>query len=441
LQLAGVGRHTSKPLPYPCGLQPCRASQTKVPLRGFEGAYVAADPKAPDHVVVTDADLINAKCGWHTTFDGGKTWTDGAFTLPAGFNGCRLDSPSGGHVSSGSVVIGAYGQVYGVFGSSSAADAGRDSILVATSLDGGRTFLPAMVAVAPPPDVGLARPLMTLGRGPTGKDALLLSFWGCHVIAQGTACDKALFSISSDGGVTFGPPVLVNKPPGGQNPSQPAVASDGTIYLTFQRHFPDGHVDLLLARSSDGGVSFTEAPIDTEKGLGFVYDAAKLVIDQKRGTLYSVWSDGRTGTQQIFFRSSPDKGVTWTQATLLTPDPAVTGSSRSPSISLAPDGRIDVLYYHTTPDNPTNDDVYLESSMDGGVTFKLRQVNPKPIDRTMGYSGPANSLGEVGNHYPPTVSSLDSAAYVVWSDTANATTLTHTQDVEFRTVVFSTTVA
>jgi hypothetical protein len=436
LALSGIGRHRAATLQYPCGLQACRASQTKVPLRGYEGAYIAADPKAPDHVVVTDTDLIASKCGWHTTFDGGMTWTDGAFTLPPGFTGCRLNNPSGGHVPSGSVAVGAYGQVYAVFGSASTADAGRESVLVAISLDGGRTFLPARVAVPPPPSVGLARPLMTLGRGPTGKDVLLLSYWGCHHVTQGTACDMALFSRSDDADGTFQPSVLVNKPPGGQNPSQPALGPDGTLYETFQRRFPDGHVDLLLAKSTDDGLTWTESALETERNIGLLYDPAKLIVDSKTGALYSVWSDSRTGSEQIFFRKSTNKGASWFEASLLTPDPKVTGSSRDPSISVAPDGRIDVVYYHTTPDEPNFDDVWLDSSFDGGVTFKVRQVNPKPIDRTLGYSGPAASLGEVGNHYPPTVSSLNATAYVVWSDTVNATPLTQTQDAEFRTIVF-----
>lgn len=438
LKLSGVGRGHKNAVAFPCGLDACRASHTPVPLRAYEGAYVVADPKAPDHVVVADTDLLAAKCGWHTTFDGGKTWSDGAFTLPVGFTGCRINAPSGGHVPSGSVAIGAYGTVYAVFGSAIASDAGHESILVASSLDGGRTFLPAKVAEPAPAGVGLARPLMTLGRAASGKDSLLLSYWGCHRTDQGTACDQALFARSDDAGATFSAPVLVNKPPGGQNPSQPAVAPDGTIYETFQRRYADGHVDLLLAKSSDGGTTFTESALDTENKLGVSYDPAKIVVDPKSGTLYTAWSDSRTGNQQIFFRKSTDKGVTWSQASLLTPDPKVTGTSRSPSISVAPDGRVDVVYYHTGPETPTFDDVYLDSTSDGGTTFKLHQVTPKPIDRTLGYSGPAASLGEVGNHYPPTVSSLDASAYVVWSDTNHATTLLKTQDVEMRSILFGT---
>ena len=432
------GRHSTSQ-PYPCGLNPCRAAATKVPTRGFEGAYLVADPKDPQHVVVVDTDLLAAKCGWHTTFDGGKTWIDGVFALPAGYSSCRINPPSGGHVPSGSVAIGLYGKVYAVFGSASAADQGRESVLVVTSLDGGKTFLPAKVAVAPPSGYGLARPLMTLGRTPSGTDELLLSFWGCHETSSGTACDQALFAKSDDGGDNFSPGVLVNQPPGGQNPSQPAIGPGGTLYMTFQQRFKGGPVDLYLATSVDAGITWTHSKIDTENFIGYQYDSAKLIVDPHSGALYTVWSDARTGSEQIFFEKSTDKGATWSQAALLTPDTTgVTGASRDPSIDVAPDGRIDVAYYYTAPDTPNDDEVYLDSSSDGGKTFAVRQVNPKPIDRTLGYSGPFASLGEVGNQYPPEVSSLNGAAYVVWSDTAAATTLTETQDVEMRTLLFAT---
>ncbi len=440
--VAGTGGGQT-PVTFPCGVRACRTGQTPVPLRAFESAYVAADPRSPDHVVVTDADLLATRCAWHTSFDGGKHWIDGRFELPAGYSGCRIDPPSGGHVPNGSVGIGSGGRVYAVFGSASGADPGRESVMLAISTDGGRTFGPAAVAVAPPgAGLGLARLLMTVvarpaGPGGASRDILLVSTWECHVTPAGTACDQALFSRSDDAGATFSAPVVVNQPPGGQNPSQPAMGADGTIYVLFQRRFSNGPVDLLLARSSDNGVTFTESKVDTEQAIGVAYDPAKLVVDPKNGALCAAWSDSRVGSQQIFFRMSKDQGRTWAQATLLSPDPNYTGSSRSPSMDIAADGRIDVAYYHTSPGTPNFDDVYLDSSTDGGANFAVVQVNSKPVDRSLGYSGPAGSLGEVGNYYPPAVSSLDSVAYVAWSDTANATPLTHTQDVRVRTIPFA----
>ena len=151
--------------------------------------------------------------------------------------------------------------------------------------------------------------------------------------------------------------------------------------------------------------------------------------------MYIVWSDSRTGRQQIFFRKSVDKGATWGERSiLLAPDREFTGSSRSPWMSVAPNGRIDIVYYHTGPTQEVADfdDVYWSYSTDGGENFTARQVNDTPVDRRKGYSGPAASLGQVGNHYPPTVSSTDTAAYVVWSDTVNADARTNSQDTMLR---------
>lgn len=438
--IAFVSRNTTKVAklsPNLCSFPPCRAAFNPAPARGYEGAYVAADPKNTDHVVITDSDMLANRCAWHTTLNRGKDWTDGQFALPSGYVGCRLNGPAGGHVPNGSVVMGPSGTIYSVFGSANPDEGKGDQILLARSTDGGLTFAPARaVAKAPAPEMGLGRPLMTVVGGPAG-DSVLLSFWLCRPSSTGagTSCDGALFARSDDGGNRFSDPVVVNDPPAGQNPSQPAVDGDGVVYQTFQRRFADGPVDLFLAKSTDGGKTFTQSSIDRQLQIGVQYDPAKLIFDPHTNALYAVWSDNRTGRQQIFFRKSIDKGVTWgEQALLLSPDKAISGSSRSPSISIAPGGRIDVVYYHTgpTPEVRNFDDVYWSFSADGGDSFTARQVNDTPVDRTKGYSGPAGTLGQVGNHYPPTVSSTDGAAFVVWSDTANGDARTNAQDTVLR---------
>lgn len=420
-----------------CEFPPCRASLDPVPARGYEGAYVAADPSAPDHVVVTDSNVLENRCGFHTTFNRGKDWSEGFFDLPATFTGCRINGPSGGHVANGSVALGTSNRVYAVFGSASSDDNRRESVLVAISSDGGKTFGPSKVAIKPTgPDIGLGRPLLTVAPGQGGKDTVMLSAWTCHPgVPAGTQCDGALFARSDDSGATFGAPVVVNDPPAGQNPSQPAMDRDGVIYETFQRRFSDGPVDLFLAKSSDGGKTFTQSLLDHQIQIGLQYDAAKIVADPRTGTLYTAWADTRTGRSQIFFRRSTDKGVTWgDKSTLIATDKDYTGSSRSPWISLAPNGRIDIVYYHVgaAPDVQNFDDVYWSYSTDGGDNFTARQVNDKPVDRTKGYSGPAASMRQLGNHYPPTVSSTDTAAYVVWSDTGLATDVTNSEDILLR---------
>ena len=422
----------------PCEFPPCRAAADLEPARGYEGAYVAADPGDPDHVVITDANVLEGRCGWHTTFNLGREWTDGWFDLPPGYTGCRINGNSGGHVASGSVGLGSAGRVYAVFGSAHVDSDEREDVLVATSSDGGRTFAPARVAIPRTgPEVGLARPLLTVVPGQGGRDTVLLSSWACRPAQgrQGTQCDAALFARSDDGGGSYTGPVVVNDPPAGQNPSQPAMDRDGVIYQTFQRRYADGPVELFLAKSTDGGTTFTQSLIDRQVQIGIQHDAAKLVADPRTGALYTVWADTRVGRSQIFFRRSNDKGVSWgDRSVLLAPDPSYTGSSRSPYISLAPNGRIDVVYYHTGPSAEVQkfDNVYWSYSLDGGDSFLSRQVNDEPIDRSKGYTGTAAEQRQLGNHYPPTVSSLDDAAYVVWSDTRAADDLTNSQDVLLR---------
>jgi hypothetical protein len=326
--------------------------------------------------------------------------------------------------------------VYSVFGSAHVDDLGRESVLVATSADGGQTWGPAKVAIRPTgPEIGLGRPLMTVVPRTNGPDVLLLSAWACRPGPAGTQCDGALFVRSDDGGQSYSAPVVVNGPPAGQNPSQPAMDNDGVIYQTFQRRYSDGPVDLLLAKSTDGGKTFSESLLDRQMQIGHQHDSAKLVFDPLSGALYTVWADSRTGRFQIFFRRSMDKGVSWGErSVLLAPDRDATGASRSPSISVAPNGRIDVVYYHTAPaaDRQHFDDVFWSYSTDAGETFRARQVNEAPIDRNKGYSGPLSAIRLVGNHYPPGVSSLDDAAYVVWSDTRAADEITNAQDVLLR---------
>ncbi len=420
-----------------CEFPPCRASADPVPARGYEGAYVVADQADPDHVVITDTNVLESRCGFHTTFNRGKDWIDGFYDLPPGFTGCRINAPSGGHVPSGSIATGSGGRIYSVFGSAHADDAARESVLVAISNDGGKTFAPAKVAMPPTgPEIGLGRPLMTVMPGTNGPDVVMLSAWSCHPgVPRGTQCDGTLFSRSDDGGQTYSAPVVVNDPPAGQNPSQPAMDRDGVIYETFQRRFSDGPVELYLAKSTDDGKTFTSSLLDRQIQIGFQYDPAKLIVDPLTGNLYTVWADMRTGRFQTFFRKSLDKGVSWGErSVLIAPDRDATGASRSPSISVAPNGRIDVVYYHTSPDpeKQTFDDVYWSFSNDAGDNFIPRQVNEAPIDRNKGYSGPASSLRALGNHYPPGVSSTDGAAYVVWSDTRDASDVTNSQDVLLR---------
>lgn len=397
-----------------CAFPACRAAEDPGLGRGYEGPSVAVNPEDEDHMVVVDANMAAGRCMWHVTFDRGREWTDGVFQEPEGYTGCRINGAAGGHVPVGpaSVSFGPSGRVYAVYGSANRAEHGsRESLILGTSTDGGENFTTSVVAAPPGEGLSWARPQMSVVRAPGGGDRILLSFWMCRQVAN--LCDSAMFSRSDDGGVTFTPPVVLNDPPAGQTPSEPLQTDDGTIYITFARRYADGPTDLILARSADGGATFTYTTVDNQLAIGDRYDTAKLAVDERLNHLYVVYSDGRTGGQQIFFRRSTDRGLTWGEPIGIAPgqDAQGTGTSRTPSISVAPNGRIDLVYYRRPQAN--TDNVFWAYSIDGGERFTSRQVNDRPIRR---YQFAAN----IGDWYPPDVASTNSAAVVVWSDTTNA---------------------
>lgn len=413
-----------------CDIGGCKANADPSPVRGYDAPSVVVDPDDPDHVVISDMNLVGGRCAWHVTFDGGQTWEDGVFDIPAGFRSCQLDS--GGYLSAGNLARGPSGAMYFVL---SSARVGADnvptegeSVLVARSDDGGRTFAPATVAVPGGPlDVTYLRPVVTAVAGPTGDDRLLLSFWDCYppLGEEPGRCHTTQFAQSLDGGRTFSPPVLVSLDPGGNSPSAPVVDADGTVHVLFLRRYDDGNVDLVLARSTDGGATFSNTTIDRQPTIGRQYDAPRLASDPQGRVLYTVFSDDRQGRQDVYFRDSTDGGDTWGQAAVL--NSPNDGASFLPDISVGPEGRIDVVFFQRSRENV--DEVMWTSSSDGGQVFERPlQLNEKSIDRDIGYTY------EVGDSYGADVTSTAGAALVVWSDSRLGTPATDTQDTAFRRV-------
>ena len=398
-----------------CVGSPCRANDDRRPARGYEVPSIAVDQDDPDHQVIGDMNLVGGYCGWHVTFDGGDTWEDGRFDVPAEFARCRLDSA--GFLPMGNVAMGASGDtVHAVFTSSRSRDAG-DGILLVSSTDGGRTFSTAReILPGGGRQLSYVHPQLLVSTDAQGVDRLLLSVWGC---APGR-CTKGFFLRSDDGGKTFTTPTLVTPDPGGNSPSPPALGADGTVYMTFVRRYDGGDSELLVAKSTDNGATWQNGVVEKQEAIGVQYDSAKIVTDPSRDSLYMVYADQRDGRPEVFFRRSQDGGNTWEKVQRLHTSPG--GSAYSPAIAVSPDGRIEVIFYREQ--RKDLDDVHATFSTDGGATFSTdEKLNDKTIDRELGY------WNEVGNDSIPAVAATATSTYFAWSDTRNATDVTNTQEI------------
>lgn len=395
-----------------CAFPACRAADNQLPARGYEGQSVVADPGNPDHMVVTDANMIQGACSYHVTFDRGEEWEDGVFALPDGYTGCRINGPSGGHVPMGNAVMGPSGAIYVVFGSAHEDDSRRESILLGSSADGGLTWDVRVAARSSDPAFAYGRPLMSAVAGPGGQDTLLVAFWECT--DSGAICPGARFIRSDDGGSTFTEPVYINADIGGMNPSMPVMAADGTIHASYQIRYADGVVDLVLASSFDGGETFERNLVTSEVGIGGTrgYDAAMIALSPDSSRLHMVYTDSRTGPQIPIYMSTDDGGNTWSDPLLIGADNP-TAPVRSPRLDVAPDGRVDIAFYRQIRER--RDEVIWAFSIDDGRNFDTRLVTDETINRDLGY------VNEIGNWYPPGVSSTNEAAVIAWSDTRNAT--------------------
>ncbi len=121
---------------------------------------------------------------------------------------------------------------------------------------------------------------------------------------------------------------------------------------------------------------------------------AAIAVDAS-GKIHVVWQDATTGNFEIYYKKSPDGGVTWTTGQRLT---FTSGSSGSPAIAVDTSLNLHVVWQDDTSGNY---EIYHKKSTDGGLAW----TTSKRLTWTSGGSEhPAIGVGSSGN------------LHVVWSD-------------------------
>lgn len=242
--------------------------------------------------------------------------------------------------------------------------------------DGGQTW-PLMADA-----YGGDKQWMTVDERAAGDGAgFVYQYWTASL-----SCCPGNFTRSTDGGATFeGPYSLPNT---FAKWGTLDVAQDGTLYVVGADQTIPGHTfmrssdaklfwevpDFELVQNVDlGGYSVGLAGIDSPNPTGLmgqVWVAAGRQLNDAVYMLASVRPDG-DDPLDVHFAVSSDRGQTWSAPVAIN-DNAGDGTWQwFGTMSVAPNGRIDVLWADTreSPDSPQLSQLYFARSNNGGVSW------------------------------------------------------------------------
>jgi len=239
---------------------------------------------------------------------------------------------------------------------------------------------------------------------------------------------------STNSGASWSTPVVLSSGSGVQG-AWPAVAADGTVYAGWAAGLFTGTMSIQLARSTDGGTTWTALPSPASgkveprdstasnscgrpslKG-NIRYLPSPQVAVGPDGALHVVYSydpDGYNSgdTVSVYYRRSTDQGSTW-QPEVLVNDDGTTRDQFFPSLSVGATNAVSVAWYDRR-DDPNNIlvDYYQRLSYDGGVTWQAST-------RISDVSTPIYIDPNLANCYHgdyDTQVQTETAALIQWSD-------------------------
>lgn len=406
------------------------------------------NPARPANLAVSSRiDTPVFSCALHVSFDAGANWRQTAIALP-NHGGRKCYAPD--------VAFSRDGTLYVSFVTLAGRGNVPDALWLSRSTDGGRTLstpvkvhgpLTFQVRLAADP-VKAGRVYLTwLQAGDVGT--LKFTQTGNPIVA----------ARSDDGGVTWSEPVRVSSTARARvvTPA-PVVGRDGTLYVLYldlgedRLDYEGGHggrggpaypgrYALVLARSRDHGARWEESLVDDRIGplarfVVFLAPAPSLAVDDS-GRVYAAFQDDRLGDADVMLWSLNPGASTWKGPTRVNDTESRDGTAQYlPKLAVAPDGRLDVLYYDRRADrrNLLNE-VSLQSSFDHGGTFTpALRLSSRPSDSRIGF-GAKEGLPDLGSRLA--LISGDRAALALWTDTRAGTPVTQKQDLAEAAVAVS----
>lgn len=192
---------------------------------------------------------------------------------------------------------------------------GNTEFNIRTSQDGGSTFLietmvtPVVVPPSPLPGYNfrcLTYPSMAadISNAPTTRGNVY-AVW--QDFQQGYS--NIFIAISKNFGLDWMDPIPITGSPVGSQNFFPAITvspADGAVFVTYYTNRVNPpNIDVFLATSRDGGSTFINTRITTTSfnvtGLPLIGDYIGNAIVPQTARLVSVWTDTRSGTENIWF--------------------------------------------------------------------------------------------------------------------------------------------
>jgi hypothetical protein len=403
-------------------------------IKAHNSPSLARNPTNSDNVVVAArVDRPEFDAAVHWSVDGGATWGTTALPLPDDLD--RPYAPDVAFADDGTLYV-TYANLVGRGNQ-------PDTIWLATSDDGGRT-LSEPTAIAD--ELNFQAQLAVDGEGTLYVTYVDARQVGLLAMPGGGTLEAIR---STDGGESWSEPVRVSDPGrqrvGAAVPRiDPATGDLVVVYKDFKgdvRDFQnlqgppwDEPFELVFTRSADGGESFREGVVvddellPTERFLPFLPVFPGLAVGST-GTLYATWSDGRLGDADVFLARSTDRGRSWSEPVRVNDNPREDGTSQSrPAVSVAPNGRVDVLFYdrRNDPDNVMAQ-AFVATSPTGRAPFGNRAVSETDFDATIGPSAGPQLPPDLGSKLA--IDSRNDAALAAWADTRLGDEDTGRQDV------------
>jgi hypothetical protein len=153
--------------------------------------------------------------------------------------------------------------------------------------------------------------------------------------------------------------------------------------------------------------------------------------------MYASFQDGRLGDADVWLWSLGRGSNSWSKPVRVNDTPLRDKTAQYlPKLSVAPNGRLDVMYYDRRADR-TNvlNEVSLQSSFDDGKTFLPRvRLSDRAFSSRIGF-GLERGLPDLGSRMG--LLSADARAYGVWTDTRAGSVRTSKQDIARGVVAFN----